>query len=62
MTHFVAKFKIFFGKEDKTPDPVYTFFFESSSRHKKRVYSNALKKAQLEQEKVLETAKEKARV
>ncbi|MBP6881659.1 MAG: hypothetical protein KBC35_03460 [Candidatus Pacebacteria bacterium] len=62
MTRFVTIIKeVFGGRKEKTEDPVYNFFFETSSRDRKRVYSNALKKAQVDQEKVLRIAKENAR-
>jgi hypothetical protein len=61
MTHLVAKFRGMLGRKDNFSDPVYTFFFETKARERKRVYSSALRKAQLDQEKTLEMAKEKAR-
>lgn len=60
MIGLIIKIKGSFNKQPKK-DPVYTFFFETSSRDRKRVYSNALKKAQADQERILQIAKEKAR-
>jgi len=42
-------------------DPVYHFFLHASSRSKKRVYTQALKKAQSDQEQISKVAKEKVR-
>ena len=53
MTFLVAKFGSFFG--NKSPkDPIYTFFYKTSARNRKRVYSSALKKAQIEQKRVMD--------
>jgi len=56
MTYLIAKFNNFFMKKSEK-DPVFTFFFETSARDKKRVYSRALKGAQKDQEKTLQAAK-----
>ena len=55
MTHLVTKFNSFFSKKDVS-NPAFTFFFETKSREKKRLYAKALKNAQKEQELTLKTA------
>lgn len=42
-------------------DPVFSFFFTTKSRARKRVYLSALKKAQVDQEEIIKEAREKAR-
>jgi hypothetical protein len=60
MTYLVTKFKGWFGKSKSTSnDPVYRFFFETSSGERKKVYRTALKKAQEEQEKTTRLARTK---
>lgn len=58
MTHLVAKFNSFFSKKDVS-NPAFTFFFETKSREKKRIYTKALKNAQKEQESILRSARTK---
>jgi hypothetical protein len=58
MTYLVAKFNSFFPKKD-TSNPAFSFFFETKSREKKRLYTKALKKAQKEQELTLKNARVK---
>lgn len=63
MTYFVTTVKgWFFKRPQASSDPVYNFFFDTSSRDRKKVYMSALRKAQTEQENVSRIAKEKARV
>ncbi len=55
MTHLVTKFNSLFSKKDVS-NPAFTFFFETKSREKKRLYTKALKSAQKEQEATLKNA------
>ena len=41
---------------DNEYDPVYTFFYQTSSRNKRRVYSSALRKTQLDQMRIMDKA------
>ncbi len=60
MTYITTTFKGIFGKAKATgTDPVYRFFFETSSENRKKVYRSALKKAQLDQEKTTKLARSK---
>lgn len=62
MTYFIATIKDFFYKRPQANgDPVYEFFFKTSSEARKKVYTKALDKAQADQEKVSRIAKEKVR-
>ncbi len=63
MTYFTTTIRDFlFGRPTAVDsDPVYRFFFETSSGDRKKVYNKALKKAQAEQDKVTQIAKEKTR-
>lgn len=62
MTYFIATIKGFFGKRsDAKVDPVYEFFFKTSAGDRKKVYTKALDKAQVDQETVSRIGKEKAR-
>lgn len=63
MTYLVATIKEFmFGRPKAVDvDPVYRFFYETSSGERKKVYNRALKKAQADQEMVSKKAKAKVR-
>ena len=58
MTYLVAKFHSIFLKKDAN-NPAFSFFFETKSREKKRLYVKALKSAQKEQELTLKSARTK---
>ena len=58
MTHLITKVNSFFSKKDVS-NPAFTFFFETKSREKKRLYTKALKNAQKEQESTLKSARTK---
>lgn len=63
MKAIISSIKGIFGKRPMASgvDPVYHFFFETSSRKRKKVYTSALKKAQQDQERISIIAKEKVR-
>lgn len=62
MTYLFATIKGFFNKRPQAvKDPVYEFFFRTSSGDRKKVYTKALDKAQADQERVTRIAKEKVR-
>lgn len=62
MTYLINKFKgIFFKDTMIDSDPVYRFFFETSSGERKKVYDKALRGAQAEQERISALAREKVR-
>jgi hypothetical protein len=62
MTYIVSTLKNLFSKRPATSsDPVYNFFFDTSSGERKKVYMKALRKAQAEQQRVTHLAKEKVR-
>jgi len=58
MTHLVTTFKEFVCRRQKAVevDPVYDFFFKTSSGKRKKVYNRALKKAQADQEQISKSA------
>ena len=61
MVYLVSKITSFFPRKNTAEsNPAFTFFFETKSRDKKRVYIKALKKAQAAQERTVRLSKEKA--
>jgi hypothetical protein len=63
MTYIVSTIRSWFSPRPKaSSDPVYDFFFDTSSGERKRVYMKALQKTQGEQERISRIAKEKVRV
>ncbi len=62
MTYFISTIKGFlFRNSAVSKDPVYDFFFKTSSGDRKKIYTKALDKAQADQENVSRIAKEKVR-
>ena len=63
MTYLATTIKEFVLGRPKaaSADPVYHFFFETSSGDRKKVYDRALKKAQTQQESVTCSAQAKNR-
>jgi hypothetical protein len=62
MTHFIAKVTSYFYKDTNQNDPVFSFFFDTKSGTRKKVYMKALRKAQSDQKNIIELAKKKARI
>lgn len=63
MTYLIATIKgLVLGRTKAVDsDPAYRFFFETSSRDRKKVYHRALKKTQTDQEAIVRISKEKSR-
>lgn len=55
MTYFIEKISSCFVKKD-VENPAFSFFFETKSREKKRAYTAALKRAQIDQENIIKAS------